>query len=108
MVNVIKDIVNKLDGFSSDNQGFMVTSFVGAGKADTGTGFRMELHVMPYIKDEELDGLPEEEHLIEMANRLLASYSESGQHYVILKAEKMESYWKLVIKPLEKKEENEV
>ena len=105
MNNIIKDVVNKLDGFSSDNQGFMVTSFVRAGKDDTGTGLKMELHVKPYIKDEERDGLPEEEHLIEMANRLLASYSE--QHYVILKVEKMENYWKLVIKQLEKKE-NEV
>ena len=30
MVNVIKDIVNKLDGYSSDNQGIADTSFAPA------------------------------------------------------------------------------
>ena len=55
MVNVIKDIVDKLDGTSYDNQGFAVTSVITR-------GFLIELQVKPYIKHEGTKGLPEEEH----------------------------------------------
>ena len=44
MVNVIKDIVDKLDGTSYDNQGFAVTS-----SALTRDSL-IELQVKPYIK----------------------------------------------------------
>ena len=56
MVNVIKDIVNKLDGTSCDNQGFAVTSSVPT------IGSFIKLQVKPYLKDEKIEGLPEEEH----------------------------------------------
>ena len=65
MVNVIKDIVDKLDGTSYDNQGFAVTS----ASVDKFTGSLIKLQVKPYIKHEGTKGLPDEEHLMEMTNR---------------------------------------
>ena len=50
MVNMIKDIVNKLDGFSSDNQGFAVTAFTVAENGFT-------LNVKPYLRKEEEEGM---------------------------------------------------
>ena len=66
MVNVIKDIVNKLDGSSYDNQGFEVISAC----VEMRGGSFIKLQVKPYIKHEGTKGLPEEEHLMEMIDRL--------------------------------------
>ena len=98
MVNVIKDIVDKLDGTSYDNQGFAVTSYVPT------RGSLIELQVKPYIKHEGTKGLPEEEHLMEMINRLLSQYS-GGSHYAVYKAEKMVDTWELLVKEVQEKTE---
>lgn len=99
MVNVIKDIVNKLDGTSYDNQGFAVTSSVPA------SGSLIKLQVKPYIKYEGAEGLPEEEHLKEMIDRLLPSYSDST-HYAVYKAEKVCDLWELLVKDMQEKTED--
>ena len=101
MVNVIKDIVNKLDGTSYDNQGFAVT-FASAEKY---VGSLIKLQVKPYLKDEKVKGLPEEEHLKEMIDRLLPSYSEST-HYAVYKAEKVCDLWELLVKGMQEKTED--
>lgn len=93
MVNVIKDIVNKLDGYSSDNQGFAVTSFA---PAEVNGSSGTKLHVKPYLKNEEIEGIPEEEHLMEMINRLLSKYS-GGSRYAVCKAEKVDDLWELLV-----------
>lgn len=93
MVNVIKDIVNKLDGYSSDNQGFAVTSFA---PAEVNGSSGTKLHVKPYLKNEEIEGIPEEDHLMEMINRLLSKYS-GGPHYAVCKAEKVVDTWELLV-----------
>lgn len=93
MVNVIKDIVNKLDGYSSDNQGFAVTSFA---PVEVNGSSGTKLHVKPYLKNEEIEGIPEEEHLMEMINRLLSKYS-GGSHYAVCKAEKVDDLWELLV-----------
>ena len=95
-MNIIKDIVNKLDGFSTDNQGYAVTAFT-----VQENGF--ELHVKPYLKNEEVSGLEEWEHLIEMCNRLYSGYSKEGGHYIVTEAVNKVGFWKLVIKPFEEK-----
>ena len=100
MVNVIKDIVNKLDGTSYDNQGFAVTSYVPT------SGSLIELQVKPYIKHEGTKGLPEEEHLMEMIDRLLSHYS-GGPHYAVYKAEKVTDLWELLVKETQEKTEDE-
>lgn len=99
MVNVIKDIVDKLDGTSYDNQGFAVTSSVPA------SGSLIKLQVKPYIKHEGTKGLPEEEHLMEMVNRLLSQYS-GGSHYAVYKAEKVTNLWELLVKVIQEKTED--
>ena len=99
MVNVIKDIVNRLDGTSYDDQGFAVTS-----SALTGGSF-IELQVRPYIKHEGAEGLPEEEHLMEMTRRLLSQYSD-GSRYTVLKAEKAVGLWGLLVKEVQEKTED--
>ena len=99
MINVIKDIVDKLDGTSYDNQGFAVTSYVPA------SGSLIELQVKPYIKHEGTKGLPEEEHLMEMINRLLSQYS-GGSHYAVCKAEKVVDTWELLVKEVQEKTED--
>lgn len=99
MVNVIKDIVNRLDGTSYDGQGFAVTS-----SALTG-GSLIELQVRPYIKHEGAEGLPEEEHLMEMVNRLMSPYSD-GSRYTVLKAEKAVGLWGLLVKEVQEKTED--
>ena len=99
MVNVIKDIVNKLDGTSYDNQGFAVTSYVPT------SGSLIELQVKPYIKHEGTKGLPEEEHLMEMTNRLLSQYS-GGSHYAVYKAEKVVESWELTVQKIQEKTED--
>ena len=101
MVNVIKDIVNKLDGTSYDNQGFAVTSSVPT------IGSFIKLQVKPYIKHEGTKGLPEEEHLMEMTNRLLSQYS-GGSHYAVYKAEKLAGLWELTVQEVQEKTEDEV
>lgn len=99
MVNVIKDIVDKLDGTSYDNQGFAVTSYVPT------SGSLIELQVKPYIKHEGTKGLPEEEHLMEMINRLLSQYS-GGTHYAVYKAEKVVESWELLVQEVQEKTED--
>ena len=97
MVNVIKDIADKLDGTSYDDQGFAVTS------ALTG-GSLIELQVRPYIKHEGAEGLPEEEHLMEMTRRLMSPYSD-GSRYTVLKAEKVVDKWGLLVKEVQEKKD---
>lgn len=99
MVNVIKDIVDKLDGTSYDNQGFAVTS-----SALTRDSL-IELQVKPYIKHEGTKGLPEEEHLMEMTSRLLSQYS-GGSHYAVYKAEKVVDKWELLVQEVQEKTED--
>ena len=99
MVNVIKDIVYKLDGTSYDNQGFAVTS-----SAFT-MGSLIELQVKPYIKHEGTKGLPEEEHLMEMINRLLSQYSGVSR-YAVYKAEKVVDTWELLVQEIQVKTED--
>lgn len=96
MVNMIKDVVNKLDGFSSDNQGYAVTAFT-----IQENGF--EVHVKPYLKNEEVSGLKEWEHLIEMCNRLYSGYSKEGGHYKVTEAVNKGGFWILVINSVEDK-----
>ena len=98
MVNVIKDIVNRLDGTSYDVQGFAVTS------ALTG-GSLIELQVRPYIKHKGAEGLPEEEHLMEMTRRLMSPYSD-GSRYTVFKAEKAVGLWGLLVKEVQEKTED--
>lgn len=104
MVNIIKDIVNKLDGYSSDNQGFAVTSFE-AVEVNGGSGIK--LHVKSYLKNEEIKGLPNEEHLMEMVSRLLSYYSDAP-HYAVYKAEKVNEAWELTIQQIQEKTEDKI
>ena len=100
MVNRIKDIVNKLDGYSSDNQGFAVTAF-------TVNEAGIELSVKPYLKNEEIEGIPEHEQLGEVIERLLNHYSE-GAHYEVLEAVKTNGkYWKLTVAEIQDKKSEE-
>lgn len=101
MVNVIKDIVNKLDGSSYDNQGFEVTSAC----VEMHGGSFIRLQVKPYIKHEGTKGLPEEEHLMEMTDRLLSHYS-GGPHYAVYKAEKITNLWELLVREIQVKTED--
>ena len=101
MVNVIKDIVNKLDGSSYDNQGFAVTS----ASAEKYVGSLIKLQVKPYLKYEGTKGLPEEEHLMEMIDRLLSHYS-GGPHYAVYKAEKVVDSWELLVQKIPEKTED--
>ena len=101
MVNVIKDIVNKLDGSSYDNQGFAVAS----ASTEKYTGSLIKLQVKPYIKHEGTKGLPEEEHLKEMIDRLGFHYSD-GLRYVVCKAEKVVDLWELLVQKIQEKTED--
>ena len=101
MVNVIKDIVNKLDGSSYDNQGFEVISAC----VEMRGGSFIKLQVKPYIKHEGTKGLPEEEHLMEMIDRLLSHYSGSS-HYAVYKAEKVTNLWELLVHEIQVKTED--
>ena len=101
MVNVIKDIVNKLDGSSYDNQGFAVTF----ASEERYVGSLVKLQVKPYIKHEGTKGLPEEEHLMEMIDRLLSHYS-GGSHYAVYKAEKVVESWELLVQKIPEKTED--
>ena len=101
MVNVIKDIVNKLDGSSYDNQGFAVVTAL----TEKYEGSLLKLQVKPYIKHEGTKGLPEEEHLMEMIDRLLSHYSD-GLHYEVCKAEKVTDLWELLVKRIPEKTED--
>ena len=101
MVNVIKDIVNKLDGSSCDNQGFAVTTAL----TEKYEGSLLKLQVKPYRKDEKIKGIPEEEHLMEMIDRLLSHYS-GGSHYAVYKAEKVVDSWELLVQKIQEKTED--
>ena len=101
MINVIKDIVNKLDGTSCDNQGFAVTS----ASVEKYVGSLIRLQVKPYIKHEGAKGLPEEEHLKEMIDRLGYHYSD-GLHYVVCKAEKVTDLWELLVQKVQEETED--
>ena len=101
MVNVIKDIVNKLDGSSYDNQGFAVVTAI----TEKYEGSLIKLQVKPYLKDEKIKGLPEEEHLMMMIDRLLSQYSD-GLHYAVYKAEKVTDLWALLVKVIQEKTED--
>ena len=101
MVNVIKDIVNKLDGTSYDNQGFAVTTVL----TEKYEGSLIKLQVKPYLKYEGTKGLPEEEHLKEMIDRLGYHYSD-GLHYAVYKAEKVTNLWELLVKVIQEKTED--
>ena len=102
MINVIKDIVNKLDGYPSDNQGFAVTSFA---PAEVNGGSGTQLHIKPYLKNEEIEGIPEEEHLMEMIKRLLSRYADAP-HYAVYKAEKVDGFWELTVQEVQEKTED--
>ena len=101
MVNVIKDIVNKLDGTSCDNQGFAVVS----ASVEKYVGSLIRLQVKPYLKYEGTKGLPEEEHLKEMIDRLGYHYSD-GLHYVVCKAEKVTDLWELLVQKVQEETED--
>ena len=101
MVNVIKDIVNKLDGTSYDNQGFAVVTAL----TEKYEGSLIKLQIKPYIKYEGTKGLPEEEHLKEMIDRLGYHYSD-GLHYVVCKAEKVTDLWELLVKKIQEETED--
>ena len=101
MVNVIKDIVNKLDGSSYDNQGFEVISAC----VEMRGGSFIKLQVKPYIKREGTKGLPEEVHLMDMIDRLLSQYS-GGSHYAVYKAEKITNLWELLVREIQVKTED--
>ena len=101
MVNVIKDIVNKLDGSSYDNQGFAVAS----ASEERYTGSLIKLQVKPYLKNEKIKGLPEEEHLKEIIDRLGFHYSD-GSRYAVWKAEKVVDSWELLVQKIQEKTED--
>lgn len=101
MVNVIKDIVNKLDGSSCDNQGFAVAY----ASTEKYVGSLIKLQVKPYCKDEKIKGLPEEEHLREMIDRLGFHYSD-GLRYEVCKAEKVVDLWELLVQKIQEKTED--
>lgn len=101
MVNVIKDIVNKLDGTSCDNQGFAVVS----ASVEKYVGSLIRLQVKPYLKYEGTKGLPEEEHLKEIIDRLGYHYSD-GLHYVVCKAEKVTDLWELLVQKVQEETED--
>ena len=101
MVNVIKDIVNKLDGSSCDNQGFAVVTAL----TEKYEGSLLKLQVKPYLKNEKIKGLPEEEHLKEMIDRLGFHYSD-GLRYVVYKAEKVVDSWELLVQKIQEKTED--
>ena len=101
MVNVIKDIVNKLDGSSYDNQGFAVVTAL----TEKYEGSLLKLQVKPYRKDEKIKGLPEEEHLKEIIDRLGYHYSD-GLHYAVCKAEKVVDLWELLVQKIPEKTED--
>ena len=101
MVNVIKDIVNKLDGSSYDNQGFAVAS----ASVEKYVGSLIRLQVKPYLKSERTKGIPEEEHLREMIDRLGYHYSD-GLHYVVCKAEKVTDLWELLVQKVQEETED--
>ena len=101
MVNVIKDIVNKLDGSSCDNQGFAVVTAL----TEKYEGSLIKFQVKPYLKYEGTKGIPEEEHLKEIIDRLGYHYSD-GLHYEVYKAEKVVDLWELLVKVIQEKTED--
>lgn len=94
MVNAIKDICNKLDGFSSENQGYALTAFQCIDEESD-----IIITVKPYLKNEEAEGLQNHEHLVEMCNRLYSAYSDKT-HYEVNEAVYNGTYWKLRIREI--------
>ena len=84
MVNTMKEIVDKLEGYTSDNQGYAVMSF-----NIEANGFR--LSVKPYLKAEGKEGKKDSEHLMEMCSRLLDKYQKQGRHFTVVEAVRMGS-----------------
>ncbi len=103
MVKVIKDIINRLDGYSFDNQGFAVTSFA---TVEVNGGYGIKLQVKPYLKNEESEGIPEEEHLMEMIKRLLSPFSDEA-HYAVYKAEKVSGFWEMVVQEIQEEDKTD-
>ena len=101
MVTVLKDIINKLDGSSCDNQGFAVVTAL----TEKYEGSLLKLQVKPYLKHGGTKGLPEEVHLMEMIDRLLSHYSD-GSHYAVCKAEKVVDLWELLVQKIPEKTED--
>lgn len=103
MVKVIKDIIDRLDGYSFDGQGFAVTSFATV----EGSGVsRIKLQVKPYIKNEESEWIPEEKHLMEMIKRLLSQYADAP-HYTVYKAEKVSGFWEMVVQEIQEEDKTD-
>lgn len=100
MINILKDIAEKLDGYFSDNQGYAVMSFY-----IEENGIR--LSVKPYLKNEESSGKEECEHLMEMCSRLLDKYQEQGRHFTVLEAKMEGNTWELLIEELQDEQEEE-
>lgn len=73
MMNIVKNLADRLEGFSFENQGFAITSFA---MANNETEIAIALKVKPYVKDENKEALPENEELGEIIKRL--SEKESG------------------------------
>lgn len=98
MVNVIKDIVNKLDGYSVDNQGFMLISST---SKKLGNEVALNLEVKAYLKDEGKEGIPETEYLSEIVDRLMAKHSDSG-HYAVYSADYSftDKVWSLTVQEI--------
>lgn len=103
MVSVIKDIIDRLDGYSFDGQGFAVTSFA---TMEVNGVSRIKLQVKPYLKNEESEGIPEEKHLMEMIKRLLSPFSDDA-HYAVYKAEKMSGFWEMVVQETQEEDKTD-
>lgn len=90
MVNFIKDIAEKLEGYSVQNQGYALTDCMTDDEYFT-------LVVIPYLKDAKEKGEEETEHLSQMIERLSGKYTE-GIKYSVVFAEKDGEAWKLRVK----------
>lgn len=103
MVKGIKEIIDRLDGYSFDGQGFAVTSFA---TVEVNGVSKIKLQVKPYLKNEESEGIPEEEHLSEILKRLLSRYSDEA-HYAVYKAEKMSGFWEMVVQEIQEEDKTD-
>lgn len=91
MVNFVKDIADKLEGYSVQNQGYALTDC-----SVDGDGI-ISFSVVPYLKDAKEKGEEETEHLAQMIERLSGRYTEGVKYFVIF-AEKTAEVWKLRVK----------
>ena len=87
MVNLIKDIADKLEGYSVQNQGYLMTEC----EIEEGT---LSFSVIPYLKDAKERGEEETEHLAQIIERLSGRYVE-GVKFSVIYAEKEGEAWKL-------------